>query len=53
MTDSELMERFNHFNNVMKQWQEIVCFFGRGEHKTFLEWDVTTEQSETSCDKSL
>ena len=53
MTDSELMERFNNFNNVMKQWQEIVCFFGQGEHKTFLEWDVTTEQSETLCDKSL
>jgi len=44
MTDSELMECFNNFNNVMKQWQEIVWFFGPGEHKTFLEWDVTTEQ---------
>ena len=52
-TDSELMERFNNFNNVMKQWQEIVWFFGPGEHKMFLEWDVTTEQSETWCDKSL
>jgi hypothetical protein len=36
MTDSELMECFNNFNNVMKQWQEIVWFFGPGEHKTFL-----------------
>ena len=36
ITDSELMERFNDFNNVMKQWQEIVCFLVQVSIKRFL-----------------